>query len=446
MDALKDWIGSLRFEFVKYAKPVGLFSLVAVLISWVLVLGDVLGLGLGIGPKWGIDFTGGTEVVLRFDDTIDIGDLRATLDDVGIPSDSVTEVSASGGTQPEFKVRIQDPAFGRAEAEADVRGRIESALGADYIESLDFNAEVGTRFLLTYKAPAEAAPGTSGGAAALAQAASVREALSGVDGVKVDVGREERQLVVKLPGLASQVKLILAKAMGDRSFEVLSVDSVGPKVGASLRTQGLISIFATLGLILVYVAFRFDLAYAPGAVLALIHDVSFTAGLFVLLGKEFNLTLIGALLTILGYSLNDTIVIYDRIRENRTRYSRSDLTELVNQSINETLTRTIATAGTTFVATMAFLVLGTDVIADFVFAISLGVILGTYSTIYVATPMILVTERWKSWLASLISLPEAAEADEYEGIPEQFISDSEKRREERDRLMGLNAEPGGETP
>lgn len=412
MDSLKAWIGSLRFDFVGWARPVAIASFLLVVASWVLFFVK--------GPNWGIDFTGGTEVVLQFDEDIAIEDLRSALASLEIPNDAVQEVS--GGAKPAYKIRIQDPEFGAHDLQIEVEKRIKAALGDAWMESIDFDAQVGARFSVIYKGD-KTAPG------------KLAEAMAGLDGVKVEEGREERELVIKFPGLAAQVQKEIGTALGDRGFEVLSVDAVGPKVGESLRVQGVLSVVATLALILVYVAFRFDIIYAPGAVLALIHDVSVVMGLFIVFDKEFNLTIIGAMLTILGYSLNDTIVIYDRIRENRIRYSRTDLSELVNTSINETLTRTIATAGTTLVSTIAFLVIGTDVIRDFVLAITLGVVFGTYSTIYVASPAVIVTEKLKPRLVSMFTIsPGAASAAttvDDDGIPEQFISDSAKRRSER---------------
>ena len=379
MEWLKQKIASARFDFVRYSLPVGIMSLVLVIISWFALL-------VYPGPKWGIDFTGGTEVVVRFGAPIEIGEFRAALTSLEIPSDAVTEVA--GGAGPEYKVRIQNPKFGAEKLEADVRNRLSEKFGADWVEDMQFNPEVGARFVVSYKGD------RVGPSAAL-------EALRGIDGVKVEEGRDDRQLVIKLPGLSSQVKRELSEALGARDFEVLRVDAVGPKVGESLRVQGVMALAATLLLILVYVAFRFDLAYAPGAVLALIHDVSVTVGLFILFGKEFNLTLIGALLTILGYSLNDTIVIYDRIRENQRKYRRRDTATLINTSINETLGRTLATSGTTLVAILAFLFMGGPVIEDFALAITLGIAFGSYSTIYVASPSILVFEDLKPWLSKV---------------------------------------------
>jgi preprotein translocase subunit SecF len=420
MDRLKAYLASLHFDFVGWAKPVGLMSFIFVMISWALVIYP--------GPRWGIDFTGGTEVVLGFEKEIGIADLRAALSSLDIPSDAVTEV---GGTEkPVFKVRIQDPEFGAHELQGEVETKLKAAFGDSWLDHVVFNAEVGARFSVFYTGD-KTAP------------SKVAEALEGIDGVKVEEGREDRELIVKFPGLAAQVQKEISAAMGDRVFEVLSVDAVGPKVGASLRVQGAMSLIATLALILVYVGFRFDLAYAPGAVLALIHDVSVTIGIFILLGKEFNLTMIGALLTILGYSLNDTIVIYDRVRENRERYRSQDLEGLINGSINETLTRTFATAGTTMVSTLAFMFVGTEVIRDFVLAITLGVVFGTYSTIYVASPMILVTERLRPRLQALIAVASGPAVSDADDVPEQFMSDSAKRRAERERTEGVG--PGEES-
>ncbi len=243
-------------------------------------------------------------------------------------------------------------------------------------------------------------------------------------------------MVITVPGLSRLVQARIAEVLGDQKFEVLSIEAVGPKVGADLRRQGLIAIIASLGLVLIYVAFRFDLAFAPGAILALIHDVSVTAGLFVLLQLEFSVPMIGALLTIVGYSLNDTIVIYDRIRENRDRYRRGDLTALINTSINETLSRTLTTNFTVTLSVFAFLFFGGPVIRNFAIAMLCGVIFGTYSTIVVASPMIIVMEDLKPWLSRFVAMPEvagmAAEPGAADGESDGAeLTESEKRRRER---------------
>jgi preprotein translocase SecF subunit len=293
------------------------------------------------------------------------------------------------------------------------------------------SAEVGARFTIDY----------NGDEKTLSE---IVAALDGVKGVKAQSGKEINQVVVTVPGLSGKIKDRIEEALGDRAFEVLSIDAVGPKVGGDLRRQGFISIAATLGLVLLYVAFRFDVGFAPGAILALVHDVSIVVGIFVFAQLEFNLPMIGALLTIVGYSLNDTIVIYDRIRENKNRYTRKDLPGLINVSINETLTRTVATSFTTMMAMMAFILIGGPVIQNFALAMFLGIIFGTYSTVFVASPMILVMEDVKPYLERLIATPSAEVAKaEAEEVDLSELSESEKRRRARAEADDDPASPSG---
>ena len=213
---------------------------------------------------------------------------------------------------------------------------------------------------------------------------------------------DDNTFSITLPPLAVQVEKTLKGALPGRSVQISGVSSVGPKVGGNLRRQGFVAMLATLALVLIYIGFRFDLTFAPGAIAALFHDVSITIGIFVLIQHEVNLSMIGALLTIIGYSLNDTIVIYDRIRENMERYRRTDMGQLINDSVNETLARTLATSLTTLVAISAFLVMGGPVIETFALAMMIGVVVGTYSTVFVASPMILLMEKVKPRLVALL--------------------------------------------
>ncbi|MDP7110993.1 MAG: protein translocase subunit SecF, partial [Myxococcota bacterium] len=180
--------------------------------------------------------------------------------------------------------------------------------------------------------------------------------------------------------------------------KIIKVDSIGEKVGAQLRTQGVLAILVTLGLILLYTAFRFELSFAPGAVLALLHDVLIVAGVFsvcsALFGFEFNLPTIGALMTIVGYSLNDTIVVFDRIRENVRRFKRKELSWIINTSINECLSRTLLTSATTFLVVLMLAVFGGPILRGFAVALLAGIVVGTYSSIFVASPVILFLQRW----------------------------------------------------
>jgi preprotein translocase SecF subunit len=171
---------------------------------------------------------------------------------------------------------------------------------------------------------------------------------------------------------------------------------VGPRVGAELRRDGLLAIFWASFFMMIYIGFRFSLRFAPGAVVALVHDVGVTAGIFVILGLEFDLRVLAALLAILGYSLNDTIIIYDRIRENMELRTKHDLPEVLNLSVNQTLSRTVLTSGTTMAALLALLFLGGEVIRPFALAMTIGVVVGTYSSIFIAAPILLLLENWSN--------------------------------------------------
>lgn len=173
------------------------------------------------------------------------------------------------------------------------------------------------------------------------------------------------------------------------------VETVGPKVGGELKTKSLeAALFAFIG-ILIYIGIRFKFQYGIGAIVAIFHDVIITMGIFVLSGKEFTLTIVAALLTIIGYSLNDTIVVYDRIRENIAKYPKREISSVINLSINESLSRTILTSLTTFLVVLALFVLGGDIIHDFAFAMLIGLVIGTYSSVFVASPVVMAMNKIK---------------------------------------------------
>ncbi len=180
-------------------------------------------------------------------------------------------------------------------------------------------------------------------------------------------------------------KVIAALGTG---YEQRRVEVVGPAVSSELRTTGIIATLASIFAIILYVWFRFEWQFALGTVVALTHDVLVTAGIFSLFQMEFDLSIVAALLTILGYSVNDTVVVSDRIRENLRKFKKTDLIELLNLSINETLSRTILTGATTIAVLIALYVFGGDVIRNFTFAMLFGVVIGTYSSIFIAAPLL----------------------------------------------------------
>jgi preprotein translocase SecF subunit len=310
---------------------------------WALVSVAVIGVSLAAiplrGVRLGIDFAGGTEMLVRFTGGIasDEGAVRGVLSACGIPEPNVIRY---GEAQAEFLVRfgaLDDPERVAAAAE-----RGECPISPERRAALE--------------------------AALAAQGATDPK------GAVVD-----------------RLAAAMESAIGPLAIE--RVDFVGPKVGADLRRDGIYSVVIACLLILVYVGFRFSPRYAPGAVVALVHDVAITAGIFVIFGLEFDLRVLAALLAILGYSLNDTIVVYDRIRENLALHTKYDLAEVLNRSVNETLSRTLLTGTTTLFALLALLLLGGEVVWPFATAMTIGILVGTYSSIYIAAPTLLWLER-----------------------------------------------------
>jgi preprotein translocase subunit SecF len=189
----------------------------------------------------------------------------------------------------------------------------------------------------------------------------------------------------KLEEVGTRVKNSLAGKFNSEAIVVERVEMVGPKVGRDLREKAVLSIIYAIIGIVIYISWRFELQYAIAAIIALIHDVLVTMGAFSLYDKEFTLVIVAAFLTIIGYSLNDTIVVFDRIRENMRRKGKTPLVEVINNSINQTLSRTILTSGTTLLVVVALFFLGGEIIHDFSFALLIGVIVGTYSSVFIAS-------------------------------------------------------------
>ena len=224
--------------------------------------------------------------------------------------------------------------------------------------------------------------------------------------LEAKAGATDRETNENLKAALSKVQTSLAQEWP--TAEIRRIDTVGPQVGSQLKRNGILAAFYSILCILIYVGLRFDYKFSPGAVVCLVHDAVVTLGVFALLGKEVNVQIMAAILTIIGYSLNDTIVVYDRIRETFGKHKGRPLSELINKSINDTLNRTILTSLTVFLATLSLYLFAGGVIEEFAFAMLVGIILGTYSSIYVASPFILVIDRWQKRSAGLT--PKTAKA------------------------------------
>jgi preprotein translocase subunit SecF len=210
------------------------------------------------------------------------------------------------------------------------------------------------------------------------------------NGVQVFGPPQDHTYEATLIGLDSEIRAALdAKLGSDAVKSIPQVSSVGAKAGKELQLDGIRALLGAIVLIVVYVALRFDFRYGPGTIVALLHDAIITVGAFAVTYKEFSLTTLAAILTIIGFSMNDTIVVFDRIRENASRYRDRAFDRVVNHAINETLSRTILTSATVFFVTLAMNIFGTGVIRDFAFAMNVGVIVGTYSSIFIASPILI---------------------------------------------------------
>lgn len=340
------------------------------------------------GLNFGVDFAGGTEMELKFTGKIDPGQLRTAVEDMGLKDASVQTYGPESDNA--YLIRV-----GRIVlmSEADVN-RVVGAVSARFpVERYSFNAEVGDKIDFEFKTPPDP-----------------QELRRVVESAGVNV-REVRQQ----QGLAagSQSYAVLTQGIADKlsagladKFAALSpkdqlghprpvqrVEYVGPAVGRELRNQGFKAILYAMGLIVVYIGLRFDFRFSPGVIIAIVHDAVVTLGYFAFSGREFNLTSIAVILTVVGYSVNDTVVVYDRIRENQGKYRGRTLSEIVNLSINEVLGRTFLTSFATALSLVGLLVYGVGTIFDFSMGMLVGIISGTYSTWFIAAPMTIWLEE-----------------------------------------------------
>lgn len=355
-------------DFMRYRRGV-------ISVSLVLLLASLFSL-YSPGPNYGIDFAGGTEIQLRFPQAISASELRKTLENLGYERPDVVSVQ---GTSNEYMLRVREvSALPKAEVE-QAKKSLARELESQGLSLKRFKPSPGgDKVAMRLSGPVE--PSTL--------EETLRQADLRVRSVYVFGDAGDHRYEAQLLGVADEVVRKLRQRLGSRAPEdPRRVEWVGPKAGSQLRDSAIKALLYALGFIMVYVTLRFDLRFAPGGVLAMIHDAVLTVGMFVLLQKQFNLTTIAALLTILGYSINDTIVVYDRLRENMSRYRDKSLRALINISTSQMLSRTIVTSGTTLLSVSAFFVWGTEVIRDLAFALMVGIAVGTYSSVYIAAPV-----------------------------------------------------------
>jgi preprotein translocase subunit SecF len=363
-----------NINFIGYRRIAVALSLIANLI----VLAGVI---FWPGLKYGVDFAGGTEIELKFTREVDVGELRTKIGALGFGEPSVQVYGDP--SEHSFLVRVERVALLSTETAAAAHEKVKGVLPG--LKSWDFDVEVGDKIDLVFEQPVDAA--------------ALRSALDGA-GVRVKEVRplkqregEPAEYLVLAQGPGDRIGEELRGAYGADAVEVRRVEYVGPAVGKQLRVEGTKAFLYAILAIVIYCAFRFDFRFAPGVIVALFHDGIIVLGFYLFAQREFNLTALAAVLTVIGYSVNDTIVVYDRIRENISKHRGKTLPDLINLSTNEMLGRTALTGGTTILALVGFLIFGVGSIWDFSMAVIIGVIVGTYSSVYIAGPTTIFLEE-----------------------------------------------------
>ena len=368
------------YEFIGRTKYwIGLSIVLTVIALVMPVLNAFVIKSRGHFLNWGVDFRGGSEILIEFSRAVEAGKIRETLASIGFhDADVVKYEDPTGQKKWNYLVRVGAVSV---VSEAQVKQIKESLakIGEASMKRFEWS-EGGDKVYLRYDKTVDPAV-----------LANSLKAI-GVNTTQVQpFGRaDDNTYEVTLVGLDSEIRRGLEANLGAGVVAAIpKVDSVGAKAGNQLKVDGVKSLLYAILLIMVYIAFRFDLRYGPGTVVALLHDAVITIGAFAVTYKEFSLTTVAAVLTIIGFSMNDTIVVFDRIRENAARFRDRRFDRVVNQSINETLSRTIWTSATVFFVTLAMNILGVGVIRDFAFAMNVGVIVGTYSSIFIASPILI---------------------------------------------------------
>jgi preprotein translocase subunit SecF len=378
-----DWMGKAKYF-------VGL-SLILLVLGWASILKNG-------GIKYGIDFRGGTLVYVRFAGPAPVDQIRKGLAAAGLADSTIQTISdtvLNSGAQNDVVIGLDKKGEGDESLDAGKQAILDvlhKTFGtADSAGKLDFNSVTKDSLAgyLTQKDPL-----LLGSAAADRYNQLAERLLSARDTEHSGIVTNFDQLK-NVEGVTPAVASTLQNGFVLGNFAIRNVEVVGPKVGAQLRRQAIFATLYALAGMLVYIAFRFEWVYGIAAVIAVFHDVLITLGFFSLFHYEISLTVIAALLTLVGYSMNDTIVIFDRVREDLRLMRKDSFPDIVNKAINQTLSRTILTSGLTFLTVLVLFLLGGEVLRAFSFAMVVGVVVGTYSSFGIAAPIVVWWNKYR---------------------------------------------------
>lgn len=401
MDLFRD----SQIDFMKYRK----FWIV---VSLALVVVGIFSIFVHGKLNVGIDFAGGTQLTLKFRQHPDVDRLRDILADAGLEDAQIQRFGEEGANEvmvktPLAEVEAAEGAEAPEGAEAEETDAVEEGRRDEVVAALDavYNTEqsgmdvnqVGANRIASYlnqrdplglkdpQADDFAAGEVEARYQAIAESVLERRRELGLFSSWEDLSGVEDVPPEAVEALQSGGYL--------SEFAVLAVENVGPTIGEELRKRGILAVVLSMFGMLFYIWVRFELRFGIGALMAIMHDVLVCLGIYALMGFEFNLTTIAAFLTLVGYSVNDTVVVFDRVRENLRKSRRQPLIEVMNESINQTLARTVLTSSTTLLAVATLLVYGGDVLRGFAFVLTIGVVVGTYSSIYIASPFALLWDQ-----------------------------------------------------
>ena len=373
-----DWMGKAKYFYA---------------LSGILLLAGWTSVFLNHGLRYGIDFKGGTNVDVRFAQPPNIDQIRKGLSAQGLGNSEIQSISGLSANTNEVLIFVGNGQSDEAldAGRAQVLAALNSIYGVKDSSKPDFNGATPSTLatVLNTNDPLHLSTNAGDRYQQLA-----KKILAYRDDNKSGVLTNFDDLS-SVDGVTPAVLATLKSDYAFGSFAIRNVEIVGPKVGGELRRQAIfVTLYALAGM-LVYIAFRFEWVYGAAAVLAVFHDVLITLGFFSILRFEISLTVIAALLTLVGYSMNDTIVIFDRIRENNRLLRRESFAAVVNKSINQTLSRTILTSGLTFLTVLVLFLMGGQVLRAFSFALVVGIVVGTYSSFGIAAPLVVAWNRWR---------------------------------------------------
>lgn len=362
---------NLNFDFLGKRKIFYIVSAVLFFIGFVNILFR--------GLQFGIDFKGGSEIVLEFEKPVSVGNMRSYVDNIGLGN---VELKTFGGERGILvRTEVQDiPAELYPIIVSNIEQEIDKLIPGVPKQIVDSTSKSVTFAFLN--------PDTTNRIIDLLYEAGFQTG-------KVSEELDNTEMVVRV-GIADWIKINLKEKMGDNPFQVLREEHIGPKIGKELKQDAVIAVLFSLIAMLIYLGFRFKFIFALGAVVALFHDVLITLGLYSVLydvipglNLEIDLTVVAAFLTLVGYSINDTVIVFDRVRENLKIHKTMPIMDVINKSINKTMSRTILTGGTTLLTIFVLLLLGGEVLRAFAFTLFFGIIIGTYSSIFVASALVL---------------------------------------------------------